>query len=155
MTCSFIKTFPAHLAVFLKFLPKCCRHPPATPRANQTSAPRSTSALSVIIHSRSPSEIIASGDQWIMRRQLLVLLTLSHPGGFWGREAERVGWLAEPSGSCDQPVTCLPFWARSPAENQKQRETERQRDRERERVGEQNSCLSCIYVESVVHRWKM
>ena len=154
MACGFIKTSPAHLAVFLKFLPQCWPTSPGHTQSVSNKCPSKhigsqryyTQQVSEWDHSirrsmnyeettpgtayaESPWRILGKGNRasWLAGRAQRVLWSSSHMSPILSPES---GW--EP-------------------EAERDRETER----ERGRVGEQNFCLSCIYVESVVHRWKM
>lgn len=95
-------------------------------------AARCISSFSIIIHCRSPSELIASEHQWVVCRQLgvLVLLTLSHPWGFWKR-GNGASWLA---GSAQRALWSSSHMSRPPclqiSTDQKRREGERKRQTE-------------------------
>lgn len=133
-------------ATFLKLLTQHFQYPLAKPRAYKASALEAhcISALSIIVRGRSPSEIIASGDQWIMRRQpgLLVLLTLSHP---WESiQNELICWLS-PAGlvilqsHVSHSVPAMPGF--SPAELHRP-EADRGAERETDR-GRESKTLVC------------
>lgn len=151
---SFIKFFPIIFAPFLKLLTQHCQYPLTTPRAYKKSALKAHCiwAYNFIVHSRSQSEIIASEDQWIMKRQLGLLCWVTLEDF---EKGNRASWLdglalwALWSFSHMSPLLCLESCG-SPQTRSRERESER----DRKRVGEEKPLLVMHLSEiQCAHMW--